>query len=265
MSNIKTLIVLLGNARGGERTWETMYDNLLSPYNADLALCFGKTGKKVASLYHRAKYIWEISEYNNWKQYYKTFMDDSGYWEKSFISGATTGLAGGLDQYIGSGAIIFALRHFLKFNYLDIINQYDRIILTRSDYFYIQQHPILDNNHIWIVEGEDYGGITDRHHIFPTKYASQMLGVIDYMNTEIGYDQISKYHKPNPEVVLKLSFQYFNIQSLIQRFPRCQFTVAIDADTTRWQPKTRLLPNEDNIYIKYISEYQQAIRNVKHI
>jgi hypothetical protein len=37
---ISTLVVLLGNARGGEKTWHSMYKNVLNPLNADLALLF---------------------------------------------------------------------------------------------------------------------------------------------------------------------------------------------------------------------------------
>ena len=39
----RTLVVLLGNARGGEETWESLYTNLLDPQSADLALAFGDT------------------------------------------------------------------------------------------------------------------------------------------------------------------------------------------------------------------------------
>jgi hypothetical protein len=39
----KTLVILIGNARGGEQTWKTLYDNLIDVYGADLLLCFGKT------------------------------------------------------------------------------------------------------------------------------------------------------------------------------------------------------------------------------
>ena len=56
----KTLIVLIGNARGGEKTWETLYNNLVDVYNADLLLCFGRTNNTNNSLYKKAKYIIEL-------------------------------------------------------------------------------------------------------------------------------------------------------------------------------------------------------------
>ena len=46
----KTLIILLGSARGGEETWKSMYKYLLEPLSADLALLFGKTSDKSFTL-----------------------------------------------------------------------------------------------------------------------------------------------------------------------------------------------------------------------
>ena len=58
----KTLTILIGNARGGEKAWNSMYENLLNPYESDLALCFGEVKDKSSSLYKRSKYVWEFSE-----------------------------------------------------------------------------------------------------------------------------------------------------------------------------------------------------------
>jgi hypothetical protein len=261
--NNKTAVILIGNARGGEETWATMYNNLLTPFGADLILCFGKTSElNDCSLYKNAKYLLEMPEYNNWSDYYRNnFIDNI--WEKSFLCGKNHGLAGGLESYSGSGAIIFAFRHFLKNYCRSVINKYERIILTRSDHFYIAPHPVLDNDNIWIVEGEDYGGITDRHHIFPSNLLDEMLGVVEYMNTENGYKTIEKLNNPNPEMILYNSFKEYNILDKIKRFKRCQFTVATYSDSTRWMKACMKLPNYKNLLIKYPNEYITAINNKK--
>ena len=49
--NVKTLVILIGSARGGEETWHSMYKYLLEPLSADLALLFGKSSNKSSSLY----------------------------------------------------------------------------------------------------------------------------------------------------------------------------------------------------------------------
>lgn len=256
-----TLVILLGSARGGEQTWNTLYTNLIDVYSADLLLCFGKSNNKNLSLYQKAKYIFELNEYNDWVDYYSNYFNNN--WKRSFLHGKNHGLAGGLESYQGSGAIIFAFRHFIKNQCADIIKSYDRIILTRSDYFYAYRHPVLSNDKIWIPEGEDYGGITDRCHIFPSKLISEILGVVEYMDSDIGFKQISYRHNPNPETILMLSFKYYNIIHLIQRYKRCQFTVATGNDTTRWQKATTKLADYEDIYIKYINEYNMTLRNYK--
>lgn len=255
----KTLVILIGNARGGEETWETLYNNLVDVYSADLLLCFGRTNNTNNSLYKKAKYIIELDEYNNWNDYYSQFFSNK--WKHSFLHGQNHGLAGGLDTYKGSGSIIFAFRHFLKTNCFDILNSYDRIILTRSDNFYLYKHPILPNDRIWIPQGEDYGGVTDRCHIFPSLFIQQMLGVVEYMDSDIGFKDISRTYNPNPEMVLLLSFQFYRILNRIARYKRCQFSVATKDDTTRWMKGNVPLPNYKDLYIKYVNEYKTALRN----
>ena len=256
----KTIVVLIGNARGGEQTWKTLYDNLIDVYSADLLLCFGKTNNTNNSLYKKAKYVFELEEYNNWNNYYQQFFTNK--WKDSFLHGKNHGLAGGLDSYSGSGSIIFAFRHFLKNNCLDMLSSYDRIILTRSDNFYLYKHPILPNDKIWIPQGEDYGGVTDRFHIFPSSLIKEMLGIVEYMDSDIGFNDIIKIHNPNPEIVLLLLFKFYNILNKIHRYKRCQFAVATKEDTTRWQKGSIPLPNYEDLYIKYINEYRMALKNL---
>ena len=92
---ISTLVVLLGNARGGEKTWHSMYKNVLNPLNADLALLFWYSSNKSSSLYTKADYIWEIEEYTDWGDYYKKRCRTDNWFTlaKKF---STTGIMGGL-------------------------------------------------------------------------------------------------------------------------------------------------------------------------
>jgi hypothetical protein len=99
-------------------------------------------------LYKKARYIWELEEYSNWLDYFKKYFSDQLY--KIFKNNEIEGLGGGVDNFNGSGAIIFAFRHFLKNNFKNELLKYDRIILTRSDFFYIDFHPIL-KNHIHLL------------------------------------------------------------------------------------------------------------------
>jgi hypothetical protein len=44
-----TLVCLLGNARGGSSTWDSLYKNLLEPNRADLALLLGASACRPAA------------------------------------------------------------------------------------------------------------------------------------------------------------------------------------------------------------------------
>lgn len=251
----------MGNARGGEKTWNSLYENLLQPYNSDLALCFGSKENKNISLYQKAKYIWELPEYENWKDYYTQFCN--GYLEKSFSLGKNDGLMGGIDNNIGSGAVTFAFRHFIKNNKKEVLEQYDRIILTRSDFYYAYKQQILSNNYFWIVEGEDYGGVCDRMHVFPSTMIDSVLGVVEYMDTEDGYKEILNCRGiRNPESVLKLCFQKNGILNKLKRFPRVNYTVSTDGDPTRWMKGTIEDPNNPELKIKYKNEYIDCMNNI---
>jgi hypothetical protein len=259
---MKTLTILMGNARGGELTWETLYKNLLEPLNSDLALCFGETQEKSSSLYSRANYVWEMPEYSNWREYYE--KNCSGCWEQFFIKRnefyLTSGLAGGIDNCAGSGAIIFAFRHFIKNNYKDILLQYDRIVLTRSDMYYLAPHPDLPNDSIWVPEGEDHTGITDRHIVFPSVYTDQVLGVVEFLDSENGCNQLySASNYINPELTLSVFFRSSGASTILRRFPRVQFSVKLLEDQTRWSSGEETLHDLPNgLRIKYINEYLNA-------
>jgi hypothetical protein len=257
----KTLIIIIGNARGGEETWSTMYENLLTPYNADLALCFGETKDKTASLYQKAKYIWEMPEYNNWREYYDNNFAPG--WDKAWELYIGTGLFGGVDNNSGSGAIVFAFRDYILKNHLHILNLYDRIILTRSDYYYIAPHPILPLGKVYITEGEDYGGLCDRHHIFDSQYSEQVLGVCDFLCDNNNFEYLKNQYTINPERALLLFFEHNGINNFIERCMRVQFTVASSNDKTRWCEPSSFIPNSTTIRHKYISEYDLAVSNLK--
>jgi hypothetical protein len=259
----KTLVILIGNARGGEETWETMYENLLKPFDADLALCFGESKNKSASLYRKAKYLWEIPEYQNWRDYYDKNFDTK--WD-SFMNQhkfKNASLMGGIDKYHGSGAIIFAFRHFILKNKLNVLNMYDRIILTRSDFYYIDKHPFLKLGNLYAVEGEGCGGISDRHFVFDSNMSNDVLGILDFICDIKNFQFLNIYTKDtiNPEKALMLFFNFNGIINRLKFCSRVQFTVAIDSDTTRWKKMGNFVNGSSTIRHKYFSEYLNSISN----
>ena len=260
----KTLVILIGNARGGEETWNTMYKNLLEPYNADLALCFGYTDNKTSSLYQKSKYIWELPEYDNWRKYYDENFKEN--WDYIFKkqSSDKTGLGGGIDNYDGSGAIIFAFRDFILKNKENVLKLYDRIILTRSDFYYVDTHPILPLGKLYSIEGEEYGGISDRHFVFDSNMSKDVLGICDFLCDENNFNFLSSLQEftINPEKALLIFFNNNKIIEKIEHFRRVQFTVAVNGDLSRWCQPSGFIPGSNTVRHKYYSEYEVAMRNL---
>lgn len=263
--NNKNLTILIGNPRGGEECWNSMYTHLLLPLNSDLALCFGKSDNKTCSLYNKANYVWEIPEYEDWCEYYKDKLFNN--WKNSFLLGGHN-LAGGLENYKGSGAIIFAFRHWLKNNVKNIMQKYDNIILTRSDFYYLADHPKIQDNKFYVLEGEDYGGITDRHCIFSHNDIDDVLGVVEFMDSDNGYKIINEHKNNNylkeaglnPEKILLLYYTFTKIINKVERLKRVQFTVALETDQTRWTKAIKHFQND--MFIKYENEYLTAKNNL---
>ena len=276
-SNLKTLIILIGECRGGEKTWKTMYENLIVPYGADLALCIGeKNGEYIKKnfLTKKSEYIWTIPEYKNWYDYFKDNFGESGFWKSNLAYGS---------QASGErGVIPIIFKHFIYINYSDILKQYDRIILSRTDMYYIHEYPILSNDHFWIMNGEDHGGYCDRFFCFPSKYLKEGLNICEYISSGELHDLLNKMYEQNSNLsfiqnsspVLKemfnsecyhrLYFEYTGIVYKIRRSPVLQFIVSCPEDTSRtpdWESKA--VSFKDDLVIRYKNEFIDAFRTAK--
>lgn len=274
--SLKTLIILIGECRGGEETWKTMYENLMSPYNADLAICIGKKENqhiKTNSLIEKSTYLWTIKEYDDWNDYFRENFD--GYWENNL----SYGLEGGGGT---RGVIPIIFKHFIYKNYIDILMQYDRIILTRSDMYFIHKHPILSNDYFWIMEGEDHGGYCDRFCCFPSKYIKECMNIVEYVNSKDLKNILEKIYNNgkinmsflqngnpiakgyfNSESYHRLYFESTGIVYKIRRSPAVQFLVSTNEDTTRTPNSEYLkLKFKKGLDIRYKNEGLEALRRV---
>mmetsp|Transcript_37906 Transcript_37906/g.81842 ORF Transcript_37906/g.81842 Transcript_37906/m.81842 type:complete len:197 (+) Transcript_37906:14-604(+) len=67
-SNNKTLVIAMGELRGGEQAWQTLYENVLNPNMADLALMTTNNWTLYPNntLTKRARYVWYYDQYDDW-------------------------------------------------------------------------------------------------------------------------------------------------------------------------------------------------------
>src|SRR5262249_54021028 len=64
----------------------------------------------------------------------------------------------------------------------DVLDRYDRFVITRSDFVWLSPHPplsILERDAIWVPNGEWYGGLPDRHLIVSRADVVNCLNVIE--------------------------------------------------------------------------------------
>ena len=269
---MKTLIIVFGNHRGGEKTWNTMYNFLMQPLNADLALV-GNIFHEKNSLCKKAKFLWKINLNQedlskSLRNYYEVNFKGTQ-WHDFFNYHSSTGLGGPIFTKEGSGTLLFALQHFTLKNFLHTILNYDWIIFSRSDHYYVNFHQNvkdLNKNFLYLFEDEKYGGVCERHFVFHSSIANKVLGIADFINDIRNKDFLFKKfffgrQLLNPERAYKL---YFNLIKLkIRGIRRCQFTVALGRDQTLWKKPYILLPGHTDLYLKYENEYFNANENLK--
>ena len=251
------LIIMMGSSRGGKYARKTQEKYLIKHLKADVAICFGDVDDIQDSFINTANYNWNFKDYDNWRTYFNNHYSENLI--NNLEKGKDTYLMGGIDSYSGSGAIIFAIRDILLRNHIDIIEKYDQVILTRSDYIYVDYHPKLNNKEIWVVEGEDYFGITDRHYVFPGKEAENILGICNYLDKENIYKE---WKEPkNPEIVLQSYFKNIKIFDKIKRFQRTQMVVKNLADSTTTREGVKLFFFKD-LYAKKVGEFEESMKNL---
>lgn len=259
----KTLVIIMGSIRGGELAWKSLYKNVLDLNSADLALVVGEQApeNRTSSLYKRAKYLYEFPEFDDWATAVDLINGTGWRDELLAYSSREDGLFGAADGRGGSGAVIFMARWYVQnmIQEYQLTDKYDRFVLTRSDHFYGCNHDLslLDESFMWVPEGQDFGGVTDRHLVANSQ---QITKALDIYPNPIHYP--SKYvdsiwlHR-NPEQMIKRRWIEENLWDDTKRFDRVMFTCADVGDKTRWQGRSERKA-EEGVYLKYVEEYNQT-------
>ena len=252
----KYLVILAGSPRGGTLAWKSLNKYVLNYLDADLAVCYGSKFSNYETKYleNLAKFKWIFDEPDNWREYYdKNFV---GNWEELFLLGEDLGLSG-IDNKNGSGAIVCGLKHFILSNYSHEILEYEIIIYTRFDQMYTDYPFKFNEDHLYIPEGEDYGGICDRFIAMPSKYIKSYLNICNYINEPSSLEG----ELFNCEGLHLSYLKNQNLYSKVLRIPRFQFTVSTENDKTRWRVGLYKL-HFTKLKLKYPEEFIMAFNTV---
>jgi hypothetical protein len=130
------------------------------------------------------------------------------------------------------------------------LDTYDQIIVTRSDYIWVNPHPVLDCNHAWIPNGEFHGGLCDRHIVFPSHMAERVLSIGGTISHEQYEPMIQFYNSRknipwmyNIESYLFFRYAHDNLLEKIAFFPQKMYLINADCS------------------VKYPGEYDDCQKN----
>lgn len=173
---------------------------------------------------------------------------------------------GPLGGHPGSAGILIFFRWFLLRNLIDsnLINMYDKFIITRSDFIYQLPHPPLDllnMEYIWFPNGEQYGGYTDRHVILSRENVSKYLDIFNNFVLKSN-DYSSKIHGSsilNLEQIIKFNLDENKVGHLVKYFPYVMYSIRNINGPSRWAQGTYF--DELGYCIKYDSEYQESTKH----
>lgn len=168
------------------------------------------------------------------------------------------------NQHPGSAAILIFFRWFLLKNLIesDLINKYDRFIITRSDFIYQLPHPkveCMNESNIWIPDSEHYYGFTDRHVVISSKHITAYLNILNnfvYRSNDFFIKMKDKVNW-NLEQLIKFNLEENKVIHLVKEFPYVMYSVRNINGTTRWS--TGVYSRTLKYFIKYPSEYEKSI------
>ena len=267
------LVIFLCETRAWEITAEPFRRNVLDVLNADLALCVADNVREQPNPFSEwAAHTWRFPEPDDWCDVFDAESGGDGAWrelvdlDQSFLGG----LGAGAQRTPGSGAIIMwfrrALRRCLEDNAL--LDAYDWFIVTRSDFLWNTPHPpmeLLDDDCIHILDGEQYGGVTDRYAAVPRHLMRRFLTVADpifdaphALAARMRSDREVRGNAViNPEWFVAFRLRELGLWNHVRWLPYIPYAVRLPTGHTSW--RSGRFDSTRGYYVKYRGEFIRAL------
>ena len=146
-----------------------------------------------------------------------------------------------------------------------LLEQYDRFVITRSDFVYQLPHPkleLLNPGHIWIPDGEHHYGVCDRHAVLSPQHVEKYLDIVTpFFKKSNEYYMTIRNRDPahigwNMEQLLKMSLEKRGVADKVVKFPYVMYCVRSKTGVTRWSDGD--YSEELGYFIKYMDEYKKS-------
>lgn len=273
-----TLVIILSETREYELTFDNFKKNVIDELDADLCVCIGvKPDYNYDNPFYKlAKYKFTYNEPEDFGDAFNyayniilnnnTVNENHKHWreflkiKKQFLGG----IKDENNEHPGSAGILIFFRWFLLKNLIenDLIDKYERFIITRSDFIYTLPHPkaeLMDEEYIWIPDEEHYGGYTDRHVVLSNKTIESYLNILNNMviYSNEYFNKMKFYNNWNLEQLIKFHLEQNKVAHLIKDMPYIMYLIRSKTGQTRWTSGIR---NEKLGYdIKYFNEINKAL------
>jgi hypothetical protein len=264
------LVAIIGETRAWELTTDEFSSNVLDTLDADLALCV-RDGEPSNPFYERARYVWRYAESEDWAKQYDESVGSSAW--RTLLPVSPQFLAGIVNpeppQIAGVAILLYyrrLLRQLLERERLP--EKYDWLVITRSDFRWPMPHPhvrYLSDRHVYLLDGEQYGGIEDRHAIVPRRYVKQFLSLPDpvfddpeglRLRLERAMQEEGWDNYLNLERFLAWRLKEIGLWSRVRYLPYVPFAVRAPGGTTKWS--AGVFDEELGCYVKYPAEKERS-------
>ena len=271
----KVLVCVLCKTRAHQLTFPSFKRQVLDELNCDLALALTIDEKYdyANPFWQHAKYRWTAPDFSDYGEAFDLAQRwlcqqhnvPAPDWRSMLpIKGNWQGRIRSPDPQPGAGSIqIFCrwlLLHGLQQD--DVLDRYDRFVITRSDFAWLCPHPplsVLDRGAIWLPNGEDYGGFTDRHLVVSRPDAVNCLNVIEdiLLHPIQLYEEMKHQPEWNLEQFLAHHLGRKGLLHKVKRFPYVMYLArSVRADYPTWEPG-RYEPTIGQ-FVKYEGEFRAA-------
>ncbi len=269
----KTLVIVIGQARGSEYAFKSLYWNVLRRYDADLATYFTPASPQTV-LQRIAQYNWELPEFPNWSTYFDVIASQCPNgpvvgWESICLTGSGErqfmgGVSNSNCSHPGSAGILLAFRWAVQQKLIEL--RLDRIyhsfVLTRADELHLCPHVAFSsfgNDSSWFPEGESYGGVSDRHYFAHRDVFMRSLNITQELICNYKHYQKPGVMPGDPNLERMIAMLFQETQIKISLFKRSFFTVKLPTDPTRWTKGTEMSEGKPfGLLIKYPGELSGA-------